>query len=99
MAQTSEIGDPEEALIIMYVAVVIMNTPTVFDMMMEKHQRFKTKPVWHVLFTTPNVFNVLQSGKTSAERQKFDELVLKVALERDLLFISEIVLDRGVVSP
>lgn len=99
MVQTSEIGDPEEALIIMYVAVVIMNTPTVFDMMMEKHQRFKTKPVWHVLFSTPNIFQVLQSNTTMAERQKFDELVLKVALERDLLFISEIVLDHGVVTP
>ena len=34
-----------------------------------------------------------------AERQKFDELVLKVALERDLLFITEIVLDKAVITP
>ena len=34
-----------------------------------------------------------------AERQKFDELVLKVALERDLTFITNIVLDKAVISP
>lgn len=55
--------------------------------------------MWHVLFSTPNIFQVLQNSTTMAERQKFDELVLKVALERDLLFISEVVLDRCVVTP
>ena len=34
-----------------------------------------------------------------AERQKFDEIVLKVALERDLLFITEAVLERAVITP
>ena len=52
-----------------------------------------------MLFSTPNIFQVLQANPTLAERQKFDELVLKVALERDLLFISEIVLDRCVMTP
>jgi len=33
------------------------------------------------------------------ERQKFDEIVLKVALERDLHFITEAVLDRAVITP
>ena len=34
-----------------------------------------------------------------AERQKFDEIVLKVALERDLIFIVEALLDRAVITP
>jgi hypothetical protein len=35
-----------------------------------------------------------------AERQKFDELVLKVALERELTFIIDIVLnDRAIITP
>jgi len=33
-----------------------------------------------------------------AERLKFDEIVLKVALERDLTFITEAVLDRAVIT-
>ena len=84
---------------VMYVAVVIMNTPQVFDMMREKHQRFKTKPVWHVLFSTPRIFMILQGSQTMAERQKFDELVLKAALERNLHFITEQVLEKSVITP
>ena len=84
---------------LMFVAVVVMNTPNVFRKMMEKHQNFKTKPVWHVLFSTPNIFEVLQGSPSMAERQKFDELVLKVSLERDLMFITDIVLDKAVISP
>lgn len=44
---------------LMFVAVVIMNTPNVFQKMMEKHQNFKTKPVWHVLFSAANIFDLL----------------------------------------
>ena len=102
---------------VMYVAVVLMNTPAVFEIMMDKHQNFKTKPVWHVLFSTPGIFQLLRDSsinhKGSAgapptsllaaesfqERQKFDELVLKVALERDLLFVTEIILERSLITP
>ena len=84
---------------LIYVSVVVMNTPQVFDTMMEQHQNFKTKPVWHVLFSTPAIFRILQGQPTVAERQKFDELVLKVALERDLIFIQEIALDRSIITP
>ena len=59
MANYRPIEDPEEALMLMYVAVVVMNTPNVFQKMMEKHQNFKTKPVWHALFSTPNIFDIL----------------------------------------
>ena len=59
MANYRPIEDPEEALMLMYVAVVVMNTPNVFQKMMEKHGNFKTKPVWHVLFSTPNIFDIL----------------------------------------
>jgi hypothetical protein len=35
-----------------------------------------------------------------AERQKFDELVLKVALDRELTFITDILLDnRTIITP
>lgn len=59
LVQKEQISDPEEALIVIYVAVVVMNTLGVFDYLLEKHQRFKTKPVWHVLFSMPNIFQVL----------------------------------------
>ena len=99
LAQTERIDDPEEALMLMYAAVAILSTQRVFSILMQKHQGFKTKPVWHVLFSSPSIFQVLQSSPTMAERQKFDELVLKVALERDLGFITEAVLDRAVITP
>ena len=77
-----------------------MNTPGVFDYLLEKHQRFKTKPVWFVLFSMPNIFQILQSSAAMAERQKFDELVLKVVLERELTFMIDIILDnRTVITP
>ena len=59
LAQKQLINDPEEALMLMYVAVVFMNTPHVFNLMIEKHQGFKTKPVWHVLFSSPSIFKLL----------------------------------------
>ena len=100
LVQKERITDPEEALVVIYVAVVVMNTLGVFDYLLEKHQRFKTKPVWHVLFSMPNIFQVLQSSPLMAERQKFDELVLKVALERELSFITDILLDnRTMITP
>jgi len=100
LVKGERIGDPEEALMVIYVAVVVMNTLGVFDHLLEKHQRFKTKPVWHLLFSMPNIFQVLQSSPSMAERQKFDELVLKVALERELNFIIDIVLDnRTIITP
>ena len=99
MATKYKIDDPEEALMLMYVAVAFMNTPQAFRALLDKHQGFKTKPVWHVLFSSPSIFQVLQSSPTMVERQKFDEIVLKVALERDLHFITEAVLDRAVITP
>ena len=100
LVQKERITDPEEALVVIYVAVVVMNTLGVFDYLLEKHQRFKTKPVWHVLFSMPNIFQVLQSSPLMAERQKFDELVLKGALERELSFITDILLDnRTIITP
>ena len=96
---------------VMYIAGVLMNNPQAFNLMMEKHQNFKTKPVWHVLFSTPDVFRLLRDSNANGpnasflnadsfvERQKFDEIVLKVALERDLLFITEIVLERSLITP
>lgn len=52
-----------------------------------------------MLFSSANIFDLLQSSPSMAERQKFDELVLKVSLERDLMFITNIVLDKAVISP
>ncbi len=68
LAQKSQINDPEEALMLMYVAVVYMNTPHVFNLMVQKHQGFKTKPVWHVLFSSPSIFQILQSSPSMVER-------------------------------
>ena len=62
LAKQQRINDPEEALMVMYAAVNVMNTKGVFDLMIEKHQVFKTKPVWHVLFSTPNIFQILQAS-------------------------------------
>lgn len=56
LVQKEQMNDSEEAIILMYVAVVMMNTPGVFDFLLKKHQRFKTKPVWYVLFSMPNIF-------------------------------------------
>ena len=45
----------------MYVAVVLMNVPDVFRHFLEKYNKFKFKPEWHVLFSQPNIFKSLQA--------------------------------------
>ena len=52
----------------LYAAVAILSTPQVFRLLIQKHQGFKTKPVWHVLFSSPRIFQVLQNSPTMAER-------------------------------
>ena len=51
-----DIVSSEEAILVMYTAVVLMNRPDVFRNIMEKNNKFKFKPDWHVLFSQPNIF-------------------------------------------
>jgi hypothetical protein len=94
-----DILDPEEALMVIFACVAAMNKPVMFEFLVKKHNYFKMKPVWHALFSMKNIFVNMQNFTSHAERCKLDELVLQVALERDLVFLTEVLLERAVVTP
>ena len=70
-----------------------------FKHISHKNNQFKFKPAWHALFSQHNVFQSLQTFPSHAQRGKFDEFVLKVALEKDLDFMTQLVVDRAVITP
>ena len=92
LAQEKRLVDPEEALVALYVSVVCLNNEQDFNQILEQNDYFRLKPIWHVLFTQPSIFRQLTSLPYMAERCKFDELVLGITLERDITFITDILL-------
>ena len=56
LAFERDIVSSEEAILVMYTAVALMNRPDVFRDILEKNNKFKFKPDWHVLFSQPNIF-------------------------------------------
>lgn len=55
----SEINDPEEVLMVMYVAAICMNSEDIFKLLLRKNNDFRMKPEWHILFSEQYVFQKL----------------------------------------
>ena len=66
--------------------------------MVKRNNYFKTKQEWHNLFSVPRIYQILQSQLISPERRKFDLIALKVAFERDIYFMAELILDRSRIT-
>lgn len=65
--------------------------------MLVRNNSFKDyRKDWEALFTENNIFIRLQKFETSVERSKFNFIVLQKALEKDIVFIVEDLLDGRV---
>jgi hypothetical protein len=64
-----------------------------------KNAQFKIYPQWYALFSQPNIYDIVKNYESQAERCKLNELVLEQALEKDLTFIVELLLDLSVITP
>ncbi len=60
---------------------------------------FALQPEWHELLKEPLIFERVLSLQLNAERALLEVFVLKASLERDVLFMTELVLDRAILTP
>jgi hypothetical protein len=90
--------DSGEVLMILYASVVCFNAESAFDILLKRDNYFASKPTWHLLFSQKRVFPRLQLVPVSPERRSFDLLTLKEAYDKDLSFMSELVLERARIT-
>lgn len=97
-ATKTDILNKDEVLMFIYVAVVCMNSQTVLQHLLTANNFFQANDEWYTLFTHPNLKEQLQKYGGSAERNKLDLMVLKTSLDNELIFMSDLVIDRSVFT-
>lgn len=96
----TQIYDQDENLMLLYVAAICMNNERAFDQILARTSNFKINADWNVLFSQAQIFSKIQQfPQQTAERAQLDIIVLKASLERDMVFITELVLDRAICTP
>ena len=97
---TIDTYDQDESLILVYVSVVCMRSERVFNYLTTRNSNFNVNHEWHKLFSITNVFEKMQHHSClTPERAQLDVLVLKASLDRDVSFITDLVLDRSIFTP
>lgn len=95
-----EVTDYDENIMIIYVAAICMNDEQVFNHIVARNNQFNIRPEWNKLFKNTDIFSKLPKFPgSSPERMQLDNFVLKASLDKELSFITELVLTRAVVTP
>ena len=85
---------------ILYVAVIFMNDSAVFNRILTRNNFFRIRPEWFALFERADIFKLIQkTPESTTERFKLDKLVLKASLDKEVSFITDLVLSRAVITP
>lgn len=85
---------------ILYVAVIFMNDSAVFNRILTRNNFFRIRPEWFSLFEPADIFKLIQkTPESTTERFKLDKLVLKASLDKEVSFITDLVLSRAVITP
>ena len=98
LVQDRDVMNPGDALMIIF-ACIVLNEQQLFEQVVSKNAQFKIYPQWYALFSQPNIYDTVKNYESQAERCKLNELVLEIALEKDLTFIVELLLDLSVITP
>ena len=80
-----------------YVASVCLNNFRAFQHIVSRNNNFNVKPEWNNLFKKIDIFDLIQN--ITPEKALLEVLVLKVSLERDFVFMTELVLDSAILTP
>ena len=84
---------------VLYVCSVCMNNQPAFEFLIKKNKAFREKPAWHVVLSQYNIFEKLQKRLPySSERTQLDVIALKIALERELTFMQDLILENIVMT-
>lgn len=84
---------------VLYVCVVCMNNQPAFDHLVKKNRSFREKPEWHVILSQFNIFEKLQRRLPySAERTQLDVIALRIAIEREITFMSDLIISNIVMT-
>ena len=85
---------------ILYVAVILMNDSVVFNHVLTRNNFFRIRLEWFALFERADIFKLIQkTPESTTERFKLDKFVLKASLDKEVSFITDLVLSRAVITP
>jgi hypothetical protein len=100
IAFNNDVIDSDENLMILYVAAICMNDLAVFNHILTRNNFFRIRPEWALLLKRADIFKLIQKSTGSTpERLKLDKFVLKASLDKEVSFITDLVLARAVVTP
>ena len=84
---------------ILYVCAVCLINHEAFEHIIKKNKAFREKPTWHVVLSQYNIFHKLQKRLPySSERSQLDVIALRIALERELTFMTDLILNNIVMT-
>jgi hypothetical protein len=94
----------DECLMILYCAIVCQNSVPVYNNILSRMDYFKLRPQLHVVFQKQQqdnqfFYNLQMHPDCTSGRQRLDMVVLKASLEKDLQFMTSLVLDRALLTP
>jgi hypothetical protein len=76
-----------------------MNNQPAFEHLVKKNKAFREKPEWHVILSQFNIFEKLQKRLPySAERTQLDVITLRIAIEREISFMTELIINNIVMT-
>ena len=91
--------DPQESLLLAYVAATFMHNFGAFDHILHRNNFFQMKASWHALLAQNHIYSRLQETQMSKERAVFDIMVIQISIEYDLAFMTDLVLEHTVITP
>lgn len=93
-----DLYDSEEVLMYLYCAVSCFNSEKVFDTLLKRNNYFKVNKELNQLFSSSRLFLQLSGFSSSIERRRFDQIVIRIAIERDFFFMCDLILDRSLMT-
>jgi len=85
---------------ILYVAVIYMNDLEAFNHVLTRNNFFRIRPEWGALLKQADIFKLIQkSPDCTPERLQLDKFVLKASFDKEVSFVTDLLLSRAVITP
>ena len=83
---------------LLYCSIVCFRSQQAFDILLKRNNYFKVNSEWHRLFSSANLYSCLLTEPISPERGMFDLLALKASFDKELSFMTELILERAIMT-
>ena len=103
LGTNQKVIDTDECLMILYCSIVCMNNVAVYSNILARNNNFKVRTECNILFgrgKKDGLFQELQNyPECCAERKALDLVILRASLEKDIDFMTQLVLDTALMTP